>query len=92
MKFKWEFYKDTHIQIDGRFSICLFELRFLKPFPAATLIVIPLPSPPDFCSVYNHYTDDDLLFAEGKKEELMGRLQNKLGKSKAQIQQLIERI
>ena len=27
-------------------------------------------------------TDDDLLFAEGKKEEMLGRLQVKLGKSK----------
>jgi len=27
-------------------------------------------------------TDDDLLFAEGKKDEMLGRLQIKLGKSK----------
>ena len=27
-------------------------------------------------------TDDDLLFAEGKKEEMLGRIQVKLGKSK----------
>jgi len=27
-------------------------------------------------------TDDDLLFAEGKKDEMLGRLQVKLGKSK----------
>jgi uncharacterized protein YjbJ (UPF0337 family) len=27
-------------------------------------------------------TDDDLLFAEGKKEEMFGRLQNKPGKTK----------
>jgi uncharacterized protein YjbJ (UPF0337 family) len=27
-------------------------------------------------------TDDDLLFAEGKKDEMLGRLQVKLGKNK----------
>lgn len=27
-------------------------------------------------------TDDDLLFAEGKKDEMLGRIQVKLGKSK----------
>jgi len=27
-------------------------------------------------------TDDDLLFAEGKKEEMLGRIQVKLGKTK----------
>jgi uncharacterized protein YjbJ (UPF0337 family) len=34
-------------------------------------------------------TDDDLLFAEGKKDEMMGRLQIKLGKSKEELQKLI---
>jgi uncharacterized protein YjbJ (UPF0337 family) len=35
-------------------------------------------------------TDDDLLFAEGKKDEMLGRLQTKLGKTKAQLHQIIE--
>ena len=34
-------------------------------------------------------TDDDLLFKEGKDEELLGRLQQKLGKTKEQIRDLI---
>jgi len=34
-------------------------------------------------------TDDDLLLAEGKKEELLGRLQIKLGKTKAELQKII---
>jgi uncharacterized protein YjbJ (UPF0337 family) len=34
-------------------------------------------------------TDDDLMFAEGKKDEMMGRLQIKLGKSKEELQKLI---
>lgn len=34
-------------------------------------------------------TDDDLLFEEGRKEELLGRLQIKLGKSKEEILKLI---
>lgn len=34
-------------------------------------------------------TDNDLLLEEGKEEELYGRLQSKLGKTKEQVQQLI---
>ena len=34
-------------------------------------------------------TDDDLLFTEGKKDELVGRLQQKLGKTKDEIHKLI---
>jgi len=35
-------------------------------------------------------TDDDLMFAEGKKEEMLGKLQIKLGKSKEELQKIIE--
>ncbi|MFN5794289.1 MAG: CsbD family protein [Bacteroidota bacterium] len=38
---------------------------------------------------YATLTDDDLLFAEGKKDELYGRLQIKLGKSKEEIHKII---
>jgi uncharacterized protein YjbJ (UPF0337 family) len=34
-------------------------------------------------------TDNDLMFAEGKKEEMFGRLQKKLGKSKAELLSII---
>ena len=34
-------------------------------------------------------TDDDLLFAQGKKEEMMGKLQIKLGKTKEELHELI---
>jgi uncharacterized protein YjbJ (UPF0337 family) len=34
-------------------------------------------------------TDNDLLFAEGKKEEMFGRLQTKLGKSKEELHKII---
>ena len=34
---------------------------------------------------YAHLTDDDLLFVEGKDDELVGRLQKTLGRSKEQI-------
>jgi len=34
-------------------------------------------------------TDDDLLLVVGKQDELLGRLQNKLGKTKEEIQKLI---
>jgi len=34
-------------------------------------------------------TDDDLMFAEGKKEEMLGRLQIKLGKTKEELHKII---
>lgn len=34
-------------------------------------------------------TDDDLMFAEGKKEEMLGKLQIKLGKTKEELRDLI---
>ena len=34
-------------------------------------------------------TDNDLLFAEGKKEEMLGRLQIKLGKTKEELRSII---
>jgi uncharacterized protein YjbJ (UPF0337 family) len=41
---------------------------------------------------YANLTDDDLLFKEGKEEELLGRLQQKIGKTKEQIRTLIEKL
>lgn len=41
---------------------------------------------------YANLTDDDLLFKEGKGEELLGRLQKKLGKSKEELSNLIEKM
>lgn len=35
-------------------------------------------------------TENDLLFAEGKKDEMFGRLQIKLGKSKEELYRIIE--
>jgi uncharacterized protein YjbJ (UPF0337 family) len=35
-------------------------------------------------------TDNDLLFAEGKKEEMLGRIQKKLGKTKEELHKIIE--
>ena len=39
---------------------------------------------------YAQLTDDDLLFSEGKDEELLGRLQKKLGRTKENIRKEIE--
>ena len=39
---------------------------------------------------YTQLTDDDLTFAEGKEEELLGRLQQRLGKSKEEVRREIE--
>jgi len=38
---------------------------------------------------YADLTDDDLKFAEGKEDELYGRLQKKLGKTKDEIRREI---
>jgi uncharacterized protein YjbJ (UPF0337 family) len=35
-------------------------------------------------------TDNDLMFEEGKKEEMLGKLQVKLGKTKEELQKIIE--
>ncbi len=37
-------------------------------------------------------TDDDLLFAEGKKEEMMGKIQKKLGKTKEELHKIISEL
>ena len=37
-------------------------------------------------------TDSDLLFAEGKQEEMLGRLQVTLGKTKEQIHKIISEL
>lgn len=34
-------------------------------------------------------TDNDLMFAEGKKDEMFGRLQTKLGKTKEELEKVI---
>jgi len=39
---------------------------------------------------FGNLTDDDLTFADGKEDELLGRLQKKLGKSKDDIRKMIE--
>ena len=35
-------------------------------------------------------TDNDLMFEEGKKDEMLGRLQIKLGKTKEELHKMIE--
>lgn len=37
-------------------------------------------------------TDNDLMLLDGKHEELLGRLQTRLGKSKEEIQKIISEI
>ena len=37
-------------------------------------------------------TDNDLIFAEGKKDEMLGRLQIKLGKSKEELHKIISEL
>jgi uncharacterized protein YjbJ (UPF0337 family) len=41
---------------------------------------------------YGSLTDDDLAFSEGKDDELLGRLQKKLGKTKEEVRHMIEQL
>ena len=41
---------------------------------------------------FGNLTDDDLTFTEGKEDELLGRLQKKLGKSKEELRVMIEKL
>ena len=41
---------------------------------------------------YSDLTDDDLLFVEGKEEELYGRIQQKIGKTKDEIKKMISKL
>jgi uncharacterized protein YjbJ (UPF0337 family) len=38
---------------------------------------------------YADLTDDDLLYVEGKEDELYGRIQQKVGKSKDEVKKMI---
>ena len=40
--------------------------------------------------MFANLTDDDLMFAEGKKDEMLGKLEAKLGKSKAEMEKILE--
>jgi uncharacterized protein YjbJ (UPF0337 family) len=42
--------------------------------------------------MYGDLTDDDLVYADGKGEELLGRLQKKLGKEKDEIRSIIGKL
>jgi uncharacterized protein YjbJ (UPF0337 family) len=41
-------------------------------------------------SKYGKLTDDDLMYAEGKEEELIGKIQTKLGVTKDEAEKIIE--
>jgi uncharacterized protein YjbJ (UPF0337 family) len=41
---------------------------------------------------YADLTDDDLLYEDGKDDELLGRLQKKMGKTKQEVKDWIERL
>ncbi len=41
---------------------------------------------------YAQLTDDDLLFAEGKDDELLGRLETNLGETKEQLREHIAKM
>ena len=41
---------------------------------------------------YGQLTDDDLVFADGKEDELLGRLQKRLGRTQDELRAEIEKM
>lgn len=41
---------------------------------------------------FGNLTDNDLTFQEGQEEEMLGRIQNKIGKSKEEIKDFIDKL
>ncbi|MDR3006294.1 MAG: CsbD family protein [Sphingobacterium sp.] len=41
---------------------------------------------------YADLTDDDLLYAEGKEDELLGKLQQKTGKTKEEVESWLDKL
>ena len=41
---------------------------------------------------YAELTDDDLLYVEGKEDELYGRVQQRLGKNRAEVEKIFEEL
>lgn len=37
-------------------------------------------------------TDDDLMYLEGKKDEMLGKLQKKLGKTKEEFHKILDKL
>ena len=41
---------------------------------------------------FGNLTNDDLTFIEGKEDELIGRIQQKIGRTKKQIEELLSKL
>lgn len=41
---------------------------------------------------YGQLTDDDLTFSQGKEDELLGRIQQRLGRKKEEVRDMIEKL
>ena len=42
--------------------------------------------------LFGNLTDDDLLYIKGKEEELLGRIQRRIGKTKQQVIELLSKL
>ncbi|GAB3661433.1 CsbD family protein [Echinicola sediminis] len=40
---------------------------------------------------YGNLTDDDLTYVEGKEDELVGRIQKRIGKTKEEVERFIKK-
>lgn len=41
---------------------------------------------------FSKLTDDDLMYVEGKEEELLGRIQKRLGKTKEEAREILRNV
>ena len=41
---------------------------------------------------YANLTDNDLMFEDGKEDELLGRLQKRLGKTKSELKEIFDEL
>jgi len=41
---------------------------------------------------YAELTDDDLLYVEGKEDELYGKIQQRVGKTKSEVKKMIDEL
>ena len=83
------------IDLSGRFTIAHFEEIFIKNWTKQMTNIIELrgnwlEQRRKLKENFAVLTDDDLLFEQGKKEEMLERVQVKLGKTKEELRKIIE--
>ena len=82
-------HKNLRILIPGCGNTYEAEYLLQQGFTDVTVIDIAPTLVAKLKQKFAQLTDDDLLFAEGKKDEMMGKLQVKLGKTKEEMHKVL---